>query len=35
VANKRGGYAETWRANHDRGCEIIARGLREELVPVF
>jgi hypothetical protein len=35
VANKRGGFAETWRANHDRGCEIIARGLRDEMVPVF
>jgi hypothetical protein len=35
VAAKRGGYADTWRANHDRGCDIIAEGLRAELVPVF
>ena len=35
VAAKRGGIADTWRANHDRGCEIIADGLRGELMPVF
>jgi len=35
VAVKRGGYADTWRQRHDVGCEIIARGLREQLVPVF
>jgi hypothetical protein len=35
VAARRGGFADTWRANHDRGCEIIADGLRGELVPVF
>jgi hypothetical protein len=35
VAVKRGGYADTWRANHDRGCDVIAEGLRGELVPVF
>jgi hypothetical protein len=35
VAAKRGGYADTWRANHDRGCDVIAAGLRAELVPVF
>jgi hypothetical protein len=35
VANKRGGYADTWRARHDRGCEIIAAGLRKERVPIF
>jgi hypothetical protein len=35
VAVKRGGYADTWRANHDRGCDVIAAGLRAEMVPVF
>ncbi|MCA1524328.1 hypothetical protein [Bradyrhizobium yuanmingense] len=35
VAVKRGGYADTWRANHDRGCDVIADGLRGEFVPVF
>ena len=35
VAAKRGGYADTWRQRHDVGCEIIANGLRERLVPVF
>ncbi|VIO80082.1 hypothetical protein [Bradyrhizobium ivorense] len=35
VAVKRGGYADTWRANHDHGCDVIADGLRAELVPVF
>jgi hypothetical protein len=35
VAHKRGGYADTWRANHDRGCDIIANSLRRALVPVF
>lgn len=35
VAAKRGGYGDTWRANHDRGCDIIAGGLRAEMVPVF
>ena len=35
VANRRGGFAETWRDRHDRGCEIIAAGLRDELAPVF
>jgi len=35
VAARRGGFADTWRANHDRGCEVIASGLRGELVPVF
>lgn len=35
VAAKHGGYADTWRFNHDRGCDIIASGLRRELAPVF
>jgi hypothetical protein len=35
VAAKRGGYADTWRERHDRGCDIIARGLRSCRVPVF
>jgi hypothetical protein len=35
VAAKRGGYADTWRQQHDRGCEIIAARLRERRVPVF
>jgi hypothetical protein len=32
---KRGGYADTWRANHDHGCEIIAAGLIRNRIPVF
>ncbi|WP_407159281.1 hypothetical protein [Bradyrhizobium sp. STM 3557] len=35
LAVRHGGYADTWRADHDRGCEIIACGLRDSLVPVF
>jgi hypothetical protein len=35
VANKRGGYADTWRERHDQGCNIIARGLRACRLPVF
>jgi hypothetical protein len=35
VTRKRGGYADTWRARHDAGCDIIADRLRAELVPVF
>jgi hypothetical protein len=35
IAAKRGGYADTWRARHDRGCNMIARGLRLNRVPVF
>ena len=35
VAAKRGGYADTWRQRHDRGCDIIAGHLREERVPIF
>ena len=35
VAAKRGGYADTWRERHDRGCDIIARGLRSCRTPVF
>jgi hypothetical protein len=35
VANKRGGFADTWRVRHDRGCEIIAAGLRKQRVPIF
>lgn len=35
VARKRGGYADTWRARHDKGCELIARGLERDRVAVF
>jgi hypothetical protein len=35
VTRKRGGYADTWRDRHDRGCEIIAAGLQRDCVPVF
>jgi hypothetical protein len=35
VTRKRGGYADTWRDRHDRGCEIIAAGLIGDRVPVF
>jgi hypothetical protein len=32
---RRGGYAETWRQRHDKGCVIIAAGLSRDCVPVF
>ncbi|WP_441232575.1 hypothetical protein [Bradyrhizobium sp. 1200_D9_N1_1] len=35
VTRKRGGYADTWRARHDEGCEIIAMALIKDRVPVF
>lgn len=35
VAGERGGYADTWRNRHDKGCDVIADGLRRRLVPVF
>lgn len=35
VTTKRGGYADTWRADHDRGCDLIAEGLILERAPVF
>ena len=35
VTRKRGGYADTWRARHDHGCEIIADGLTAARVTVF
>ncbi len=35
VAVKRGGYAETWLSNHDRGCDMIALGLIRAFLPVF
>lgn len=35
VARKRGGYADTWRARHDPGCEIIAAALVKDRIPVF
>ncbi|MBR0900985.1 hypothetical protein JQ616_39020 [Bradyrhizobium tropiciagri] len=35
VARVRGGYADTWRERHDRGCEIIAVGLAADRLPVF
>jgi hypothetical protein len=34
IAAKRGGYADTWREQHDQGCDTIARGLRSCRVPV-
>lgn len=35
VTRKRGGFADTWRARHDRGCELIAAGLVLDRVSVF
>jgi hypothetical protein len=35
VTRKRGGYADTWRARHDAGCEIIAAQLTADRVWVF
>jgi hypothetical protein len=35
VANKRGGYADTWRRRHDDGCDVIAAGLSAGMIPVF
>jgi hypothetical protein len=35
VAAKRGGYADTWRERSDRGCDMIAQGLRSCRVSVF
>jgi hypothetical protein len=35
VCRKRGGFADTWRQRHDRGCEIIAAGLVADRTPVF
>ncbi|MFH0301414.1 hypothetical protein AAFX91_30185 [Bradyrhizobium sp. 31Argb] len=35
VAAQCGGYADTWRDRHDKGCEVIARGLGTAFVPVF
>lgn len=35
VTRKRGGFADTWRQRHDRGCEIIAAGLVNDRVSVF
>jgi hypothetical protein len=35
VTHKRGGYADTWRQRHDKGCAIIAAGLIKDRVPVF
>jgi hypothetical protein len=35
VARERGGCAETWRQRHDLGCELIARALQRDCVPVF
>jgi hypothetical protein len=35
VAAKRGGDPEFWRAEHDRGCCIIAVSLQRARVPVF
>ena len=35
IVRKRGGYADTWRQRHDKGCEIIAAALIEDRVSVF
>lgn len=35
VVRKRGGYADTWLDNFDKGCGLIADGLVEEKVSVF
>lgn len=35
AARKYGGYADTWRERHDRGCELIAEGLIADRVRVF
>ena len=35
VTRKRGGYADTWRERHDRGCELIAYGLVKDRASVF
>jgi hypothetical protein len=35
VTRKRGGYADTWRERHDRGCEVIADRLVADRVAVF
>lgn len=35
VTRKRGGYADTWRQRHDKGCAIIAAGLIRDRIPVF
>lgn len=35
VAVKRGGYADTWRHRHDKGCSIIAAGLIKDRISVF
>lgn len=35
VTRKRGGYADTWRQRHDKGCAIIAAGLTKDRIPVF
>jgi hypothetical protein len=35
VTRKRGGFADTWRQRHDRGCEIIAAALAADRTPVF
>jgi hypothetical protein len=32
---RRGGYADTWRQRHDKGCAIIAAGLIRDRIPVF
>jgi hypothetical protein len=35
VARKRGGYADTWRERYEQGCNVIARGLCRNRLPVF
>ena len=35
VAKGDGGYADTWRERYDQGCDVIARGLSADRVPVF
>jgi hypothetical protein len=35
VTRKRGGYADTWRQRHNKGCAIIAAGLIRDRISVF
>jgi hypothetical protein len=35
ISAKHGGDPQDWRRNHDRGCSIIASGLRRANAPVF
>jgi len=35
VTRKRGGYGDTWRSRHDKGCDLIADYLNRDRVLVF